>query len=133
MARVSIPGFDSLRGVPVIPVPTTRRRLRERGYNQAEVLASGVADASGSLLVHALFRRDGGESQVALHPEERRANVKGAFQLRDSEAKWIQGRDVVLVDDVLTTGATACSAAETLCEGGVRSVALLTFARALPG
>jgi len=133
MAGVSLSGFRSLVGVGIVPVPTTARRLRERGYNQAKVLADGVARLTGGRCLDALRRRDGGESQVALHPEERRANVKGAFLLRDSSVERILRRDLVLVDDVLTTGATAGAAAEALEGGGARSVTLLTFARALPG
>jgi ComF family protein len=133
MAQIPLPGFDSLLGVPILPVPTTAQRLRDRGYNQAGVLAEGVARATGGELVDALWRKGGGASQVALHPEERRANVKGAFLLRDSATSLIAGRDLVLVDDVLTTGATAGAAAEVLGAGGARSVTLLTFARALPG
>jgi ComF family protein len=133
MARVPLPDLPDLAGVPIVPVPTTRRRLRDRGYNQARVLAEGVARATGGILLEALWRREGGESQVALHPEERRANVKGAFLLHDSLVERIRGRNVVLVDDVLTTGATAAAAAEALGAGGARGVILLTFARALPG
>ncbi|MEX1259077.1 MAG: phosphoribosyltransferase family protein [Gemmatimonadota bacterium] len=133
MAHVPLPGLPDLAGVPIVPVPTTLRRLRDRGYNQAGVLAATVARATGGILLEALSRMEGGESQVALHPDERRANVKGAFLLRDSSAAEIRGRDILLVDDVLTTGATAVAAAETLGAGGARSVTLLTFARALPG
>jgi len=133
MVRVSLPGFQGLEGVPLIPVPTTARRMRERGYNQAEVLAHALAEASTGIVVKALARRDGDGSQVALQRGERRANVLGAFTLREAGIPGIQGRDVVLVDDVLTTGATAAAAAEVLGAGGVRSVSVLTFARTLPG
>jgi ComF family protein len=133
MTRVALPEFDTLKNTPIVPVPTTARRLRDRGYNQAVVLAAGVASATGGILLEALSRKGEGASQVALHPEERRANVEGVFLLRQPAAASLRGRDVVLVDDVLTTGATAGAAAEMLATGGARSVTLLTFARALPG
>jgi len=133
MGHLSLPGFDGLGGVSFIPVPTTARRMRERGYNQAEVLAFALAENSNGIVVQALARRDGDGSQVALQRGERRANVQGAFLLLDAEIPGIEGRDVVLVDDVLTTGATAVAAAEVLGAGGVRSVSVLTFARTLPG
>jgi len=133
MMRVALPGFRGLEGVPLIPVPTTARRMRQRGYNQAEVLAQALAEASAGVVVRALARREGDGSQVALQRGERRANVQGAFTLREAGIRGIKGRDVVLVDDVLTTGATATAAVEVLGTGGVRSVSVLTFARTLPG
>jgi ComF family protein len=117
----------------VVPVPTTPGRLRVRGYNQARLLAEEVAHRSGMTLVDALERRDGGRSQVALHPDERRANVEGAFSVRPEARSLIRNASLILVDDVLTTGATASAAARSLGEGGAAAIRLLTFARALPG
>ena len=125
---------ELLGGRTIVPVPTTRKRLRARGYNQARMLADAVCRGLGETLVDALQRREGGGSQVVLHPGERRANVVGAFSVsyRRDVSKAIRDRDLLLVDDVLTTGATAGSAAEALRDGGARSVVVLTFARALP-
>lgn len=118
---------------PLVPVPTTPERARRRGYNQAEALARALAAPSGRCLVHALERRSGGGTQVALHREDRRENVRGAFAVSDGGAAELRGRSVVLVDDVLTTGATGSEAAQTLVGAGADGVLLLTFARALPG
>jgi predicted amidophosphoribosyltransferase len=119
-------------GPVVVPVPTTAGRLRRRGYNQAELLAARLAAARSLRLVHAITRTGEGRSQTSLAPTERRENVRGAFApVRSAEAE-VAGADVLLVDDVLTTGATAGEAAGALSSMGARSVRLLAFARALP-
>lgn len=115
----------------VIPVPTTTRRRRERGYNQARVLAQVVAGELGFPLVDALERRKG-RTQVRLGPRERKANVDGAFQVRPGLGSRIWGTEVILIDDVLTTGATSKAAALELGSLGADSVHLVTFARTLP-
>lgn len=128
MASVSVP----FQGKPVaVFVPTTEQRRRERGYNQAEVLARVVARLWGVPLVEAL-ERPVGRTQVRLSPQERRSNVLGSFTLRPGLDSLIRGREVILIDDVLTTGATALSTVGALSKGGAGSVHLLTFARALP-
>lgn len=116
----------------VVPVPTTPRRVRTRGYNQARLLAEPVAAGLALDLRDALVRTRGGATQVALHPSQRRANVRGAFAVRERDRSRLRGAHVLLVDDVLTTGATAGAAAMVLARAGVSEVTLLTFARALP-
>ena len=124
--------FDSILDLPLVPVPTTPRRLRRRGYNQARLLAKEVANRTGGTLIDALERGTEGMSQVALQPGERRTNVDGVFSLQPGAQSLIRGTHLVLVDDVLTTGATASAAATTLQGGGAATVRLLTFARSLP-
>ncbi len=116
----------------VVPVPTTPRRIRERGYNQARLLAEVVASHLDLPLVAVLRRDFAPSSQTTLSPRERRENVRGAFRVVDGGVE-LEARDVLLVDDVLTTGATAGEAARTLDSAGTASVHLLTFARALQG
>ncbi len=116
----------------VVPVPTTDRRRRRRGYNQAELLARAVAVELGLPLFDALVRHRGGPTQVALHPLERRANVQGAFAARPDASTVLDGRPVLLVDDVLTTGATAAAASLALERVGATDITLVTYARALP-
>ena len=115
----------------VVPIPTTSRRRRVRGYNQAGVLAEVVARELRLPMVEALDRPRG-RTQVRLGTRERQANVMGSFRVSPSFRSRIIGSEVILVDDVLTTGATARSAAKILGDHGVGSVDLLTFARALP-
>src|SRR5690606_28416765 len=116
----------------VVPVPTSPGRLRARGYNQAELLAERVAARRGEPLVHALDRPVASGSQTSLAPEARRLNVRGAFA-PGRQITAARGRSVLLVDDVLTTGATVSEAALTLAEHGTGPVVVLTFARSLAG
>jgi ComF family protein len=129
MARVCPPPTGAL----VVPVPTTAARARVRGYNQAEVLARVYAGAARVPLLDALERAREGPSQVALAPDQRRRNVEGAFAVRAGARGALAGRVVALIDDVLTTGATAGAAAEALERAGTAGVTVITLARALPG
>ena len=115
----------------VVPVPTTKQRLRSRGYNQAHLLAAAVSHGAGRPLLEALERRHGGHTQVGLHPAQRRANVKNAFVASEDTMIELSGARVLLVDDVLTTGSTA-AAARALVQAGAAEVFLSTFARACP-
>jgi ComF family protein len=115
----------------VIAVPTTKSRIRERGYNQAELIAASFARQCNLPLVNWLERAPGAASQTTLQPAKRAANVAGAFRLRSSAEHAVQNLNVLLIDDVLTTGATVSECAETLVAAGAASVCVLTYARAL--
>lgn len=132
MAAAPLPPLTGGGRRVVVPVPTTPARVRRRGYNQAGLLAAAVADEMGIPFVEGLDRTRGGSTQVALHPSQRRANVRGVFAAREKEVPHLHGAHVLLVDDVLTTGATAGAAATELARAGVAEVTLFTFARALP-
>ncbi|MDT8341820.1 MAG: ComF family protein [Longimicrobiales bacterium] len=118
--------------IAVVPVPTTPARLRERGFNPAALLARGLAAYLRVSLVETLRRPREAPRQVGLQPAERAANVRDAFVLDGARIGSLQQTHVLLVDDVLTTGATALEAARALAGCGVRRVTLVTFARALP-
>ncbi len=132
MSRIPLPDGVPWHRAVLVPVPTTRSRRRSRGYNQADALARALSRTVGRPRVRALRRRPGGRTQVALHPDQRRANVSNAFSARPKAGDRIRGRPVLLVDDVLTTGATATAAARVLEGAGAEGVVALTFARALP-
>ena len=120
------------RELPVlVPIPTTPARRKKRGYNQARVLAEVVAREWKAPLLDVLDRLSGG-TQVRSGPAERTLNVQGSFRIRPHYRSQIRGREVILIDDVLTTGATALSAASELGRHDAGSVRLLAFARALP-
>jgi ComF family protein len=131
MTTVPLPPEVDERNVVVVPVPTTRRRQRQRGYNQAALIARAYAARKGFEVVDALGRAAGGGSQVSLRPSQRRSNVREVFR-STSSSTGVAGRSVLLVDDVLTTGATACEAALALERAGAIGVSVITFARALP-
>ena len=127
MADLSVPGAHA--PVLCVPVPTSARRGRERGYNQAALLAEAFASLTGRRCVHALRRGAGQRTQTTLQPLARRANVAGAFAAVAPDE--LADAHVMLIDDVLTTGATAGECARTLAGAGACCVTLVTFARAL--
>ncbi|NOY52827.1 MAG: ComF family protein [Deltaproteobacteria bacterium] len=122
-----LPALTEVEGV--LPVPLHSSRLRNRGFNQATVLARAVSEGlSVPLLLGQLVRLKGGRPQVGLHPKERRRNIRGCFTVLSGEA--IRGRHLLIVDDVLTTGATAQECARTLKNAGAETVRFLALAGA---
>jgi ComF family protein len=117
------PAVDAL-----IPVPLHPARLAERGFNQAELLAGACARRwERPLLRRALARIRATRPQTELDADDRRRNVAGAFAV--VRAREVAGRRILLVDDVLTTGATARDAARALRQAGAAGVGVLTLAR----
>lgn len=117
-----------LRADVVVPVPLHPKRLADRGFNQAALLAAEVADElKAPLVTRALARGLDTTQQAKLDRAGRLTNLAGAFSARGAEK--VRGRRVVLVDDVVTTGATLTACAEVLLETGAESVAGLVVAR----
>jgi ComF family protein len=115
----------------LVPVPLDAARLRARGYNQAALLAASLGAALGwPVLPDALQRTRPTRPQVGLSPRERRANVRGAFGC--PAPSLVQGRRLLLIDDVMTTGATLDACAEALVVAGAARVYGLVVARDVP-
>ena len=115
--------LDAVSYVPLYP-----RKERERTYNQAALLAGGLARALDlPLLGNALRRVRSTDTQTRLTANERRKNIRGAFTAENP--KWLDGRSLLLVDDVMTTGATVDEAAKVLKKGGAHKVYVVTVAR----
>ncbi|MCB4803760.1 ComF family protein [Methylobacterium brachiatum] len=113
----------------VVPVPLHRWRLWRRRFNQAALLGRVIAKGAGlPFEPSALVRVRATRSQVGLSRPARAENLSGAFRVATAQAYRIRGRRVLLIDDVMTTGATGNAAARALLRGGATSVDLLTFA-----
>jgi ComF family protein len=124
-ARALVEGSDVL-----VPVPLHPRRLRERGFNQATLLARELGRRVGRACGEGtLVRRKDTNPQAGLSAAARRRNVEGAFAVR--HRGQVAGKVVILVDDVFTTGATAYECARALADAGAREVRLLSVARVL--
>jgi ComF family protein len=120
--------------IAVIPVPLYKTKLRQRGFNQAELIARAALKqlpvaARFQLVSGVLLRTRDTESQIGLTGHQRRENLRGAFAVPC--ATQITGREVLLVDDVYTTGTTASECARVLLRAGASQVWVATVARTL--
>lgn len=110
----------------LVPVPTTKARIAKRGFNQAELLAKHMSEILGMESVNALSRADDRPAQSKLGGMDRRINLVGCVRSDDA----VRGRCVLLVDDVVTTGATAMECARALRKAGAKRVDLVCACRA---
>ncbi len=120
--------------VLVVPVPLFSAKLRQRGFNQAEMIARMALKVSPerekySVAADVLERSRDTQSQIGLTRHQRRENLRGAFRVRDRER--VAGREILLVDDVFTTGTTASECARVLRRAGAARVWVATVARTL--
>ena len=114
-------GIDAL-----LPVPLSSKRLRQRGYNQSEMLARGIRELTQLPIVNgAIIRRHFHQSQTQLSRQDRQANVSDTFELRDDSQ--LRDKHVLLVDDICTTGATLIACANAISHvAGIR-ISILTL------
>jgi ComF family protein len=118
----------------LVAVPLHWRRLWARRFNQSAALAAIISAASGVPLAHAALKRVRSTAQqVGLSQTERAVNVQGAFRVPDRGRTEVIGRRLVLVDDVLTSGATIDACARTLLRAGAANVDVLVFAQVVDG
>ncbi|MEM1377608.1 MAG: phosphoribosyltransferase family protein, partial [Pseudomonadota bacterium] len=118
----------------VMPIPLHWRRFLSRRYNQSAELAKHICKRTGLPIDTAtLIRKRATAPQVGLTAAAREDNVRGSFQIAKGHEIAVQGRNVILIDDVLTTGATANAATRALKKAKAKSVNLLTFSRVVPG
>jgi ComF family protein len=122
------PLSDLTSGALLVPVPLHRGRLGSRGFNQAALIATALGKAAGLAADTMLLQRVRKTPKLkGMSPRERRNTVKGAFALRGRSI--VKDRDIILVDDVITTGSTAEECARLLKREGARTVELIAWAR----
>jgi ComF family protein len=124
------PGWTQ-RPVVVVPVPLHTRKLRQRGFNQSELIAQYAVKLTGGMAVHSrvLERRRETQSQIGLTRHQRRENLRGTFVV--TRPQEIAGREILLVDDVFTTGTTVSECARVLRRAGASKIFVATVARTL--
>jgi ComF family protein len=116
----------------LVPIPLSKKKLKWRGFNQAEEIAKELANfLKIPLISDCLVKLKETKDQVELSEKERRENVKGVFFVKNKEK--IFGRNILLVDDVFTTGATMEEAARVLKEAGAKEIVGIVAAKASPG
>jgi ComF family protein len=122
MLQLDMPQFDA-----VIPVPLHDKRLREREFNQSALFSRYISRRQGALLLlDCLVKTRETAPQVGLHLKDRMRNVRKAFSVINTEK--LEGRKILLVDDVFTTGATVRECSRVLMDAGVRDVYVITLA-----
>ncbi len=133
LARLMLARLPELKGDwLVVPVPLYRRRLWERGFNQSALLAREIAHSRGkSLLVDGLIRTRATPSLGGLGRKERASVLAGAIAVNPARSERIKGAQVLLVDDVMTSGATSDACIRAIRKAGARKVRISCFARVL--
>ncbi|MEW6455952.1 MAG: ComF family protein [Acidobacteriota bacterium] len=114
----------------IIPVPLHKKRLKERGFNQSELISKEINRmVNKKILNDVLVKRKNTIPQTLIDFNERKRNIHGAFQLKNAEV--IKDKNILLVDDVYTTGSTIFECAKTLLKGNPKSISIITLARSL--
>ena len=117
--------FDDIDAI--VPLPLSKRKMRQRGYNQCDYIAKGLSRATGiPVIKNAVKRLKSNETQTHKSRDERWQNVEGIFAL--SDATLLEGKHILLIDDILTTGATLASCAKSIQEGCQCKISIFTLA-----
>lgn len=117
--------FDDIDAI--VPLPLSKRKMRQRGYNQCDYIAKGLSRATGiPVIKNAVKRLKSNETQTHKSRDERWQNVEGIFAL--SDAALLEGKHILLIDDILTTGATLASCAKSIQEGCQCKISIFTLA-----
>ena len=134
MARLMARHLPAAAGAILAPVPLHRWRIWKRGYNQAALIAAALGRLGGGDVMADLLERTKATPYLrGMGPRERAETVRGAFRVAERRREALAGREVVLVDDVYTSGATAGACARALKKAGARRVSLLCWARVVRG
>ena len=114
----------------IVPIPLHSKRQRKRGYNQSAVLAQGIANITGiAILENAVIRAVNTKTQTRKNKEERAQNVQGIFEV--AVPSQLDGKHILILDDVITTGATCISCAETILrQSNAKSISFASIALA---
>lgn len=128
LAALPLPPVDA-----VVPVPLRKKRLQEREFNQTALLGRRLAGELAVPLLHDVLEKiRETPHQTGKGREERLKNVRGAFAVPRRAARTVEGKALLLVDDVITTGTTVGECSGTLAEAGAGSVTVVALARSLP-
>ena len=124
---VELVKMDELQFDLISYVPMTKKALRDRGYNQSEYLANYLSRCLNIPVVCNLIKTEDTKDQIGLNGEERWANMKKCFEIVKSD--FIKNKNILLIDEVITTGATAFHCAQILKEKGINNICVLTIAK----
>lgn len=128
----SINSVNSIKTAAIlVPLPMHKAKRRQRGFDQAQILASSIGEVTGIKAISILERTQDTPPQSGLHPRQRIENVKGAFRIKPEFTGKIAGQTIVLVDDIYTTGASLDECARVLKSGGASDVYAMTLAIAV--
>jgi len=128
----NITDIESFSGATLVPVPVSQQKLLKRGFNHAELIAQLFARVlKQTKVIDLLNRCIDTPTQHDLDRTKRFENVKNAFSLKRGAQKFVRDKNLVLIDDIVTSGATLLETAKTLYQGGAKSVACVTLSRKL--
>lgn len=116
-------------GTIIVPIPLAKKRRRWRGFNQVEGICSNIADTFGWKYIKLLERSIYIRPQAGLDLSSRKKNIKGVFKFKNTSDYILKNTQVIIFDDVVTTGATVCEAAKVLSRAGLSTISVISLAR----